>query len=157
MPIDYLEITRRQYANDPPYNWSVYETSPWAPLRKPLSACVVAVVSSGGIYLPGMPPFSPDKNDLTFRQIPLDADLAKALISHNHYQHEDAERDPNVIFPVGQLRELARRGLIGAPARLNFTFMGRIFKRNALLNWMAPSLWAALRQEEVDAALLVPA
>ena len=157
MPIDYLEITRRQYPDDPPYNWSSYETSPWTPLRKPLAECVVAAVSSGGIYLPGMPPFSPDKNDLTFRQIPLDADLGTALISHNHYQHEDAERDPNVIFPIGQLQDLARQGRIRAPARLNFSFMGRIFKRNALLNWMAPALWAALKQEEVDAALLGPA
>lgn len=157
MPINYLELTRLHYPNDPPYNWSTYAWSPFTPLRKPLPQCTVAVISSGGIYLPGMPPFEPDKNDLTFRQIPRDADLSRALISHNHYQHQDAERDPNVIFPVGTLKQLAHRGLIGAPARLNFTFMGRIFKRSALLNWMAPALWAALKQEEVDAALFVPA
>lgn len=157
MPVDYLEVTRRQYPDDPPYRWSSYDSSPWTPLQKPLSDCVVAVISSGGLYLPGMPPFEPDKNDLSFRQIPLEADLSSARISHNHYQHADAERDPNVIFPVGTLKELAKRGMIKAPAALNFTFMGRIFKRSALLNWMAPALWAALKQEQVDAALFVPA
>ncbi|MGI8551890.1 MAG: glycine/sarcosine/betaine reductase selenoprotein B family protein [Dehalococcoidia bacterium] len=157
MPVDYLRTTIQQYPDDPPYRWSKYETSPWTSLRKPLRECTVAVISSGGIYLSGMPPFEPDKNDLTFRQIPLDADPASFRISHNHYQHDDAEQDPNVIFPVRQLQQLAREGIIAAPARLNFTFMGRIFKRSALLNWMAPALHVALKQEDVDAALFVPA
>jgi D-proline reductase (dithiol) PrdB len=48
------------------------EGIPWTPLRKPLSECTVALVTTAGVHLKGQKPFdmSDPDGDPSFREIP---------------------------------------------------------------------------------------
>ena len=155
MPVRYIEQVRQHYADQPPYQWSTYEGSPLASLRKPLSRCRIALLSSSGIYRKDQAPFGDVKNDLTWREIPTDLDPGDLKISH-FSKNAKAVTDVNTVFPFQRLRELAAEGFIGELASPAFTFMGRIFSRTRLQKEMEPALLGRLRAMDVDAALLVP-
>ena len=155
MPVAYIEQVRKFYAEQPPYQWSTYETSPLTPLGKPLSRCRIGLLSSSGIYRKDQSPFEDVKNDLTWREISTDVDPADLRISH-FSKNAKAVTDVNTVFPFQRLRELAAEGFIGELASPAFTFMGRIFMRSRLQKEMAPALLERLRALAVDAVLLVP-
>jgi len=154
-PVAYIEQVRRMYPNDPPYQWTVSATSPWTPMAKPVRDCRIALISSGGIYHRTQEPFDNVKNDLTFREIQKEVDLADLRISHYSKNSRNVQ-DLNTIFPLERFRELEAQGIIGELAPVAFTFMGRIFMRTKLQNEMAPHLIGRLREMNVDAAFLVP-
>ena len=154
-PVPYIEQIRRLYPNDPPYQWTVNLTSPWAPMLKPVRDCRIALISSGGMYHLTQEPFNPVKNDLTFREIPKTADLADLRISHYSKNARDV-KDLNTIFPLDRFRQLEAQGHIGELAPYAFTCMGRIFTRTRLQKEMAPHLIERLQEMSVDAAFLVP-
>ena len=80
------------------------------------------------------------------------------VINDAYYNHCDADRDINCIFPIERLRELAAEGIIGAVAPNHYSgFMGRIYTRSAVTGEAAPALARRLQEEQVDAAALVPA
>ena len=154
-PVAYIEQIRRLYSNEPPYQWTVNLTTPWAPMVKPVRECRIVLISSGGIYPKSQEPFNPVKNDLTFREIPKTADLADLHISHYSKNARDV-KDLNTIFPLERFRELEAQERIGVLASVAFTFMGRIFTRTRLQKEMAPHLIGRLRELQIDAAFLVP-
>lgn len=156
MAVAYIENTRRQFPDHPPYQWHESVDVPIALLNKPLSAAKVALFSSGGVYHKSQQPFDPVKNDLTYRIIEKHADPGDLQISHDNYQHDGARRDINSVFPYQRMQELEREGVIGEFSQRAFTFMGRIFSKTKLLQEMIPSFIEELRADQVDAALLVP-
>ena len=155
MPVRYIEQVRKIYADQPPYQWSTHDWSPLVRPAKPLSRCRIALLSSSGIYRKDQAPFDDVKNDLTWREIPTDADPADLRISH-YSKNAKAVTDVNTVFPYQRLQELAAEGVIGELASPAFTFMGRIFARTRLQKEMAPAILERLRALAVDAALLVP-
>jgi len=78
-------------------------------------------------------------------------------VSHNYYDHSDAEIDINCVFPIERLRELETEGYIGELAPVNYTIMGRIFRRTALVNETAREIAESLRRQRADVFFLVPA
>ncbi len=160
-PVQYIKRTREQFEKQgfPPYQWTQNPDCPfWTSLKKPLNKCRVALLSTGGFYIRDkQTPFNPDRDDLTFREIPKDVDPDTLSISHNNYKHEDAESDVNTIFPVQRMRDLEREGYIGEFASNAYTMMGRIFKRTQLQKELAPQILQKLRDAKVDVLLLVPA
>lgn len=156
MPIQYIQRMLQAFADQPPYQWSVFEDSPWTPLTKPLEQCRVALISSCGIYHKDQEPFNPMRDDLTFREIPKDVKMTELLISHNNYNHQDADQDVNIVLPLERFRELEQEGIIGELAPMAYTFMGRIFRRSILNGELAPWLIQQLKEREVDAAFLIP-
>lgn len=106
-----------------------------------------------------MPPFNPDaRNDLRLDEVERDAPSDDFQIHDSYYDHKDADRDLNCIFPIDRLREMARDGEIGKVApRLWSGFMGRIYKRQAVLEENAPALARELKRDEVDLFIAVPA
>ncbi|GAB6270453.1 MAG: glycine/sarcosine/betaine reductase selenoprotein B family protein [Smithellaceae bacterium] len=155
--LNYINITRAAFPDQPPYQWTENTSAPWTPVVKPLAESKVVLISSGGIYRSDQAPFDPVKNDITFREIPADTDINDLKTSHDYYDHQDADKDVNCVFPLERLRELAAGGFIRELAETNFTFMGRIFRKSALLNEMIPALIARLKAMKVDLAFLVPA
>jgi len=158
--VKYVEFTRTIFAAQgfPPYEWTVNETAPFTPLEKNLEECQVALLSTGGFYIKGKQlPFDPEKNDLGFREIPKGIDVTELAVSHNYYEHTDADRDVNCVFPIERFRELEEEGYIGELAPVNYTIMGRIFRRTALQNQIALEITKRLKQEGVDVLFLVPA
>jgi D-proline reductase (dithiol) PrdB len=153
MPIAYIQRTRERYAQYPPYRWAYNTDAPWTPLAKPIRDCRVAVVSSGGFYLPSQPPF--EDNDLSYRLIPTDTKLADLRVYHHGYRDDDADRDANCVFPLDRLREFAQAGVIGALADVAVTFVMTYLARRDV-NERGPAIAADLARHGVDAALCVP-
>jgi D-proline reductase (dithiol) PrdB len=59
-------------------------------------------------------------------------------------------------MPLARLAELADEGFIGSSAPSHYSFMGYILKPQELLERSTPAMIERLKQEEVDAVLLVP-
>lgn len=88
---------------------------PFTPYDKDLASATVALVAATGVFLADQEPFpAEDPGDTTYRTIPADADVASMRIVHGHYDHSEADTDPNIVFPLDTLRELVADGIIGA-------------------------------------------
>ncbi|MCG6534658.1 MAG: glycine/betaine/sarcosine/D-proline family reductase selenoprotein B [Syntrophales bacterium LBB04] len=155
--IKYVDVTQSMFPDQPPYQWTENDSAPWTPITKDLAKSKIVLISSSGAYLKDQSPFNSIKNDLTFREIPKEVDVRDLKISHDFYDHADAEKDINCVFPIERMRELEKEGFIGKLAEINFTFMGRIFRKTQLLNEMIPEIVAKLKQMNIDLAFLVPA
>ncbi|MBW1708888.1 MAG: hypothetical protein JRG97_02190 [Deltaproteobacteria bacterium] len=159
--IEYVTCLNKMYQSQgfPEYRWSTYDSAPFKPLSKPLNQAKVALVSSGGIFKDGQEPFDGwAVNDYSLRTIPLDTPFDQLKLNHNYFDHRDAARDYNCVFPVQRLQELAAEGIIGQAAMMAVSLgMGRIYKRSGLFEQTIPAVVAELQNQEVDAALLVAA
>ena len=160
-PIDYVSALNDMYQSQgfPPYKWSEFDTSPWSASNKPLSETRLALISSAGIFRDDQEPFDPwAVNDLSFRQIPTDTPNERLRLHHNYFDHRDAAKDLNCVFPVQRLKELEAEGYIKSLAPVAIALgMGRLYKRTALQNETASQIVEILKQEGTDSVLLVPA
>jgi D-proline reductase (dithiol) PrdB len=156
--VDYIPRIRDNYARlgYKTYNWVVNaDTPPWAPLSKPLSRCRLGLAASGGIYVTGQVAFH-YKDDTSIREIPTDIDTKELRATHFAYDLTAARSDPNVVFPLGPLRSLAREGVLGELSPRAYAFMGGIYSSRKVRELLAPALTARLVADQVDLALLVP-
>jgi D-proline reductase (dithiol) PrdB len=153
-------IARHEYAQAfRAYPWPTFSESPWTPLAKPLAECTVAVVTTGGLYRRGVDvPFDGEapEGDPSFRVIPASTDARTLAIAHPHFPHEVAEADVNTIFPLERLGELQRDGVIGGVAATHYSTMGYVVRADDLAMVTAPTIATLMREEAVDAALVVP-
>ncbi len=94
---------------------------PYTPFRGRLEDSKVCLVSNAGVYARGQEPYVL-KGDLTFRKIPSDIDSRSLMIAHEHYDHSDADKDVNLVFPVDRLRELVAEKRLGS---LTTDFIGK--------------------------------
>ena len=157
-PVAYIARIREKYASlgYPDYRWVVNDTPPpWQPLLKPLSACRLGLIASGGIYVTGQVAFHYN-DDTSYRIIPTDVNTADLRATHFAYDLTDARSDVNVVFPIDPLRQLVKEGIIGALADYAFTFMGGIYSARRVQEDLAPQLTEHMLAEQVDAVLLVP-
>ena len=157
-PPDYIEISRQQYSElgYPPYDWVVNEgTPPFAPLRKPLAESRVGLIGSGGIYVEGQVAFH-YRDDISFRVIPRDVPRSRLRATHFAYDLTDARVDPNVVFPLETLRDLAAIGRIREVSPNAYAFMGGIYSSRKVRDVLAPALAERVQKDEVDVVVLVP-
>lgn len=141
------------------YPFAVNHGAPWAPLKKPLAECTVAVLTTAGLYLrDSQPPFDAAniEGDWTFRALPADASPADLGIAHDHYPHEAAEADLNAVYPLDRLRELVAEGRIGALAGQHYSISGYCTRADLVVEKSAPELVASLAAAGVDVVLHVP-
>jgi len=138
--------------------WRQAET-PWAPLRKPVARCRVALINSGGILLRGQEPFdlNDPAGDCSYRVIPGDAELDDVVVSHLFYDSSDVRVDTEVLFPLATLREFADAGLVGDVAPRHFSLSGSIPDPRPLVERSAPQIADLLVADQVDLVLLTPA
>ncbi|MBC8242038.1 MAG: hypothetical protein H8E30_16405, partial [Alphaproteobacteria bacterium] len=84
--------------------------------------------------------------------------LDQYQIHDSYYNHADADRDLNCLFPVDRLGELAAAGEIGAVAARHWSgFMGRTYNRSKVIEDSAPALVAELQADGVDLLIAIPA
>jgi D-proline reductase (dithiol) PrdB len=135
--------------------------TPWAMLSKEVSECRIALVTTAGVHLRMQPPYDmEDKDgDPTFREISSHTLPAELTITHNYYDHRDADQDINVVFPIQRLRELRAKGMIGGIAPRHFAFMGHISGRHlgTLLRRTGPEVARLLKEDGAEAVFLTPA
>ncbi len=124
----------------------------WTPLHKPLSQCIVSLFTTGGVHLRSDTPFDIDNphGDWTHRQIPTAADTRDLAVTHSHYNHVDADRDINCMFPLDRLRELRDQGLIGGIAPMAYSIMGFNPDPDNLMSRTAPALAQAFQDTGAD-------
>jgi len=134
---------------------------PWTPFQGKIEEGKLALITTGGIHLKEQPPFDmlDPSGDPSFRQIPADAIPDQLVITHNYYDHRDANRDVNIIFPLEGARQLKTLNEIGAVNYRHFSFMGHILDQHleTLANDTAPRVAAALKKDSVDIVVLTPA
>lgn len=96
---------------------------PFTPFEKDLATATVALVSATGVYAPGQDPFpTEDPGDITYRTIEAATETGALQIAHHHYDHSEADTDPNIVFPLDSLRELAAEGVIAAVNDKHFSY-----------------------------------
>lgn len=160
-PVDYVACLDEMYQSQgfPPYRWSSFDSSPWCSFEKPLEQAGLALLSSAGIFREDQEPFDPwAVNDLSFRQIPLDTPRERLKLHHNYFDHRDALKDMNCVFPTQPLRDLEKAGYIGRLVPEAITLgMGRLYKRTALQQETVPKIVEVLKGHGTDAVLLVAA
>ena len=161
-PADYIEETRSLYSSlgYDDYRWAERTEEPaWVPINKPLRSAKVAIVGSGGVYRTGQIAFH-TKDDTSIRVIDVDTPADDLRIAHFAYDQTDARRDPNVVFPLERLRELADQGVVGGVSPRHFGFMGGIYSTRRLLEntaeMLKEQLLAMKDADELDVVLLVP-
>ncbi|MBI5682691.1 MAG: hypothetical protein HZC45_05945, partial [Deltaproteobacteria bacterium] len=108
------------------------EGIPWTTLTKPIKDCNIAIVTTAGVHLKSQKPFDmKDPNgDPTYREIPRDTLKEQLIITHDYYDHKDADKDINIVFPIDRFKEMKEAGEIGDIAEINFGFMGHIDGRH---------------------------
>ena len=163
-PIEYMRRTREYYlalGYDNPYRWAHYVDAPFQPLKKPLKDSTLALITTAA-------PYQPDKGD----QGPGAAYNAAAKF-YTVYSGDTAVDHDTAHLPY-RLRPQAHHGRgqqhlvpAAADARVRgaqgrFTLAPRFHgaptnrSQRATLETDAPEILARCRQDQVDAALLVP-
>ena len=136
------------------------EDIPWTPVKKPLAESTVAIVTTAGVHRKDQKPFDMhDKNgDPSFREIGGNTHVQDLMITHDYYDHADAEKDLNIVFPIERLQEFASEGIIGKAADTHYTFMGHIMGPHiyTLMEVSAPEVAARMKKKEVDYVLFTP-
>jgi D-proline reductase (dithiol) PrdB len=137
-----------------------FDHVPFAHMRVPLHAAKLALITTGGVHRVDQAPFimADPAGDATFRPIPAATPRDQLMITHDYYDHRDADADLNILFPIDLLRELVAAKKIGALGT-SYGFMGHIEPPHVttLLQETAPQVAGMLKQERVDAVLLTPA
>jgi D-proline reductase (dithiol) PrdB len=134
---------------------------PWTSFEAPMARRRIALVTTAGVHLKSDPPFNmtDPAGDPDFREIPYDVDLRDLTITHNYYDHGDADRDVNIVLPLERVRELAAFGEIGSVNHRHFSFMGHVLDRHldTLIHQTSLQVAQKLKDDRVDVAILTPA
>ncbi len=136
------------------------EGVPWCPPKKPLAKSKVAVVTTAGVHHKDQRPFDmkDPEGDPTFRIIDVSRPIGDLMITHDYYDHSDADKDINIVFPIQRLKEFEKEGFIGEIAPIQYGFMGHIVGKHiqTLVNLSAPEVAHRLKQDGMDTVLLTP-
>lgn len=141
------------------YQRVVNETCPGTP-GIDLSQSRLLFISTAGGYLPGSQrPFDASNplGDYTLRTIPSDTPLEQIAFSHEHYDQTAVTDDPQVLLPFNHLRELVAEGLVGSLAPQTISYMGYQPDVARIVTELVPAVVGLARDQQADAALLVPA
>ena len=133
-----------------------FDSDPWAG-GPPLRRRRVALVSTAGLHRLGDRPFDGGAGATEYRVIPGDTPTAQLVMSHIsvNFDRSGFRGDPNVVFPLDRLRELAAEGEIGSVANFHYSFMGAPWPPTRF-EPKARELAPLLKRDGVDAAVLLP-
>jgi D-proline reductase (dithiol) PrdB len=126
---------------------------PYTPFDRPLSETTVALVSTAGVYLKSQQPFDV-LGDGSYRIIPSDSDVSDLTIAHEHYDHSEADRDVNTVFPIERLREMVADGTLKGLNPEFFGMMGYTLKLKQVLDETAPEIAKKIERSSTDLVLL---
>jgi D-proline reductase (dithiol) PrdB len=164
VPIAYLPRIRTYYealGYGKPYEWAHYSEVPFQPLRKPLTECRIAIITTAAPYQPGKGDQGPGAAynaaakfyTVYSGDTSTDPDLRISHIAIDR-KHTTAE-DQGTYFPLRELRRSAANGRIGSVAP---RFHGAPTNRShrVTLETDCPELLARCKADRADAAVLVP-
>ncbi len=143
------------------YPWFTTSGDPFARLGKSVRDTRFGLLTTGGYSIEGeqepmrgYPTFGDEVPQI--RVIPTDVDRAKLKINHPGYDHKYALEDHNANLPFDRLNELVAEGEIGSLSPATLVLMGLQPNVAPLLTDTVPEIVARFKQDDVEAALLVP-
>jgi hypothetical protein len=152
--VSYIDRSREYYAAQgyaQPYTWAHFQAVPFVPLRKPLSSCRVALVTTAGRK------DSVGSGQLLPRELYANAaDPVPARLYTNHLfwdkkaTHTD---DVDSFLPLRRLAEYAAEGRIGSVSP-RFYGVPTDYSQNRTINQDALQILEWCREDGVDAVLL---
>ncbi len=150
---DLPDLTRQGMLNFPAFD---HDDSPCAAMSKPLNEAKIALVTTAGLHLRDDTPFS--SGDQTYRVIPSSTPASGIIQSHMSigFDRTGIMRDVNVTFPIDRLREMVKRGEIGAVTEDFYSFMGAQRSPRRIEEETGPEVGRLLLEEGADAAFLTP-
>lgn len=121
----------------------------------PLRERRVAIVTTAGLHLRDQANFN--IADTGYRVIPGDVTGRDLVMSHSsvNFDRTGFQADTNVVFPIDRLRALAVGHVIGSVAGYHYALMGALWEPHEI-EASAREIAGLLKQDKVDAALLVP-
>jgi D-proline reductase (dithiol) PrdB len=121
------------------------------------SSRLMLISSTGGYLFDSQQPFDASNplGDYTVRKFPSSTPYENLAYAHEHYDHTAVNADPQVLLPLGHLREMVAENRIGSLTSV-VSFMGYQPDISRLLDETIPAILKIIRDEQADAALLVP-
>ncbi len=144
------------------------EDAPFTPLSTSLADAQLALLSAGGVFVQGDDPMGPDgptqgqsldliqeflRGPAMLSEIPSDTPTDTLTARHPGYDARTAQRDPQTVFPLGHLRDLASEGRVRL-ADTHYAFTGATSQRR-LEKQTAPAWAEHMAAREVDVVFLV--
>lgn len=126
---------------------------PYTPFDRDLSDTVVALVSTAGVHLRDQEPYNVD-GDSSYRVIPSDASSGDLMVTHEHYDHSEADKDVNCVFPIDRLNELAEEGFIKGVNPEFYGMMGYTLRMKAVIDETGPEIARRLERSPTELVLL---
>lgn len=141
------------------YPWVRNRRAPFTPARRALPMLNLALISSAGAYIDGMPAFdtSGAAGDANFREIPIEVESVDLRFAVRGYDSAAIHQDLNSQIPIDRLLEFEKNGIIGQLNPVFWSFCGYIPDATRVVENLAPSLVERAQRYEVQAALLIPA
>ena len=133
---------------------------PLTPLKKPVSQCRLAFVTTAGLHKREDPPFSRffERSDCSYREIRHKASMQELSISHTskEFDREGVNKDINVVLPFDRAEEFIKSGFLESVNSRHFSFMGSLPRTGDLRKRTAPEVARQLKDDRVDIVLLTP-
>lgn len=137
-----------------------FDTVPWTPLAKPVNQCKVALLTTGGVHLKTDIRFNMEdtNGDPTYRIIPSITKPHELMVTHDYYDHRDADRDINLVFPIEIVQMCRQEDILGEPADNFYSFMGHVRGSHlrTLIKITSKEVAGRMKREGVNIAILVP-
>lgn len=131
--------------------------SPWTDVEKDPFDSRLMLVTTGGVHTPDQKPFdmADRRGDTSYRWIP--SDQEDFDITHDYYDHADADEDITCLYPLPLVRTLSRENLVGPLVEKHLSFMGHIEDPLVprLMNESLPGMWDEL-EDKPELVVLSP-
>ena len=161
-PIPYMQRIRDYYLGlgyGAPYQWAHYVQVPFQPLKKPLDACRITIITTAAPYQPDrgdQGPGAPYNAAAKFYTVysgdtSRDPDLRISHVGIDR-KHTTAE-DQGTYFPLPDLRAAAKAGRIGTVAD-HFHGLPTNRSHRVTLDTDCPEIVARCKADRIDAAIL---
>ena len=125
-----------------------------------LSKSRLVFITTSGAYLKDSQAAYDAENalgDYTLRMFPVDTPLNKLAFAHTHYNHKYVDSDAQVLVPLKHLADMVSEGKIGELAPQVIAFSGYMPDVSRVLDEVIPQVVGMAKEQQADAALLVPA
>ncbi|WP_246938714.1 glycine/sarcosine/betaine reductase selenoprotein B family protein [Bacillus pinisoli] len=151
-----IKVIREKWV--PEFQLQYATNAPWTPFTKKITESKVTLISTAGVYVKGETPFTDHYGlgDPSYREIPLETPLSQLDHFHEHYDHTNAYKDINCIFPIERLKELVDQKFIKSLTPNHYSFMGYVPIPHPLTTRTTPDLVKKLVMQGTDLAILVP-
>lgn len=120
---------------------------------------LLLISTAGGYLTDGQEPFDAPNSfgDYSVRVFPSDTPFESLSFAHDHYDHQYVDADAQVLLPLRHLEDMVAEGIIGELASNVISFSGYHPNVIRVVKELIPAIIKLAKEDQVNAALLVPA